>query len=442
MSIYELTLTGSKDNPSEKQPVILNGVLAYTRFLMASRDKTFIQKTILSKYNNNFDILKQAYKVLYEFSGERCTYQGPRSKSGYDKCVDAFDKFYDLLLEYDTGGKTPVIAYPNEELSLFMSGAVAGDVYEKRFSDMETSITELKQTFHTFTGLLTSMPSLHEQQGLSSGSVPGTHQAGPLGRVRDDGRQRSDSSGSMKRLRSEDADNTANESNGEDTPFEVPSQQKKKMLRRENHKSSGKRSFAETLVLHGKSTIPTGQRPVVTTKAPVQSKRREGVWGKKKADSTTLLRGVPRKEWVPQVFLYRCDKSSEADDVKEYLTSHNLGVTEVELKSHPDSVYKSFIITVSSKKDFDELISGVHLPENVLVRRYWRPRPDTQALGQAQKSNFSKSMKDLEAMADSVLSPESVIIHEAAEQGKTKPIPPLPATDELMTSSQMTGNTA
>jgi hypothetical protein len=49
--------------------------------------------------------------------------------------------------------------YPNEELSLFMSDAVAGDVYEKRFSDMEASLVDLKQTFHTFTGLLTSKQS-------------------------------------------------------------------------------------------------------------------------------------------------------------------------------------------------------------------------------------------------------------------------------------------
>ena len=143
------------------------------------------------------------------------------------------------------------------------------------------------------------------------------------------------------------------------------------------------------------------------------------------------------------MFLYRCDKSSEADDVKQYLCTQNLGVTEVELKSHPDSVYKSFIITVSSKKDFDELISGVHLPENVLVRRYWRPRPDAQTPGPNQKSHFSKTMKDLEVLADSVLSPESVIIHEATDEGKTEPLPTkLPATNELMTPSQMSGYTA
>ena len=176
--------TSSGEN--EPQAIILNGILAYTKFLMSTRDKTFIRDTITSKYG--LEDLKKAYKVLFEFSGEKCGYQGPwKNVSLQDKCVDAFDKLYTLLCEYDRAGNTPIIAYPNEELSLFMSGADAGDVHDKRFSDIEASISELKKTFHTFTGLVTTRQT--DEVFLASSSVPGPGGVvGPLDRIKADAR--------------------------------------------------------------------------------------------------------------------------------------------------------------------------------------------------------------------------------------------------------------
>jgi hypothetical protein len=69
----------------------------------------------------------------------------------------------------------------------------------------------------------------------------------PLARVKGDCRQRSDSSASMKRQRSDDDYNTANESDIETIPFEFPKYHKRKIARREDHQSSDRRSFADSL---------------------------------------------------------------------------------------------------------------------------------------------------------------------------------------------------
>ena len=134
-------------------------------------------------------------------------------------------------------------------------------------------------------------------------------------------------------------------------------------------------------------------------------------------------------------YIYRCEPSSEADKVKEYLSAQHLGVTDVKLASHPNSKYRSFIVTVSSRKDFEELISGVHLPEDVLVRRYFRPRQDMQAASNG-KTWYSNQLAELDAISSvAVLSSSAPIDKTSGPSSSVS----LPATDELMTASQMTG---
>lgn len=420
------------DGKTSPKLVILNGCLAYTKFLMTSHDKTFIRDIITAKFN--LEVLKNAYKVLYEFANPeaKCTYQGPRKNAGTrEKCIDAFDKFYALLCEYDRNGNTPVIAYPNEELSLFMSGLAERNVYDKRFAEMEASILELKHTFHTFTGVLTARQN---DVFVSNSKVPGEVR-GPITTIQSEARVRADSSCSLKRQRSDDEYNTANESEA-DAVFEYPTHYRKKMARRENHQVSKSNSFAGVLkdAVGNNSSVSNGN---IAAKAAY--KRKELVWGKKKSNPEASFRGVPRKPWVPQIFIYRCCAATEEVHVKEHLSAQNLGITNVKLASHTDAKYRSFIVTVESRKDFDEIISGVHVPENVLVRRYFPPRPESS---QSNMSSWQqRKMAELDAIAGKSSestegtgqSSSSQLVETSATVNVT-----LPATDELMTLSQMT----
>ena len=373
---------------------------------------------------------------MFEYAdpSAKFNYKGPRSTNYQNKCADAFDKMYALLAEFDRKGNTPAIGYPYEELSLFLSG---GDsVTDRRISELESAVFELKHTFHTYTGIVTG----RQQEDVFSPDFSVINRGGSISAIPSDVRSRVDSSSSMKRRRSDEEYNTADEDSLVEGDFILPRDQRRKIARRENTPSSNKSYSFMT-----KNGGPLNKPPYKPDITKPNFIRREAVWGKKKSDPTSHFSGVARSVYVPQIFIYRCRQTTTADHVKHDLLGENIGVLDVKLNSHPDSKFRSFVVTVKTLEDFKKLINGDHIPENILVRKFRQPRPN---IGNHTNSTkwYDNQVAELDAIGSELLVDNSAVIIPVQDtssqpvQNSTVPPAGIPPTDELMTASQMSGS--
>ena len=166
--------SSQQQNVNVPHTTVINSCLAFTKFLMSSRDKVYIREIITSKFD--LDSLKKAYEVLHKFCEPdiKFTYQGPRKNASVrDKCVHVFDKFYGKLCELDAKAESPMIACPSEDLFLiFSSGGADSTRQEDRFSKLEESVMDIQRTLTQMMGNGTSsiLPSTR-QRLMSSASV-------------------------------------------------------------------------------------------------------------------------------------------------------------------------------------------------------------------------------------------------------------------------------
>ena len=110
---------------------------------------------------------------------------------------------------------------------------------------------------------------------------------------------------------------------------------------------------------------------------------------------------------LPDIFLYRCKKDTEADGVKNSLTMKGLKINSVDLISHVDAATRSFKVCVESTDDFDRLMSGDCIPRYVRVKEFIhfrRKNSDKSSWGHASivndQSNGEATPVDLSSHND------------------------------------------
>ncbi len=101
-----------------------------------------------------------------------------------------------------------------------------------------------------------------------------------------------------------------------------------------------------------------------------QRKQRNAVTG---ANATTCgnFRGAP--EPVRDLFVYRVEQTTTLDDIKQYLTDHDIVYTNITRVSHSESKFQSFKLTVP-KSRFKDLLNEDSWPTGVYVREFKQPR--------------------------------------------------------------------
>ena len=387
--------------------IILNACLSFIHSLMLTKNKGFVQEETLS----GFDLqeIKKARKVLFIFCEptEKYAYNGPNQSSDREKATHAFETTFKKMKELDAAQNKIVFACPSHELHLLPQKVA--DIHSPcrlEFERMQNDLQELKRTFHSFTNILTSKQSLPVPNlGLGLNDIS----TEPAPAISAQMRERINSSSSMGKRRklSENADDyiSCEEDADNDDSFQFQGPQRRKIARRDKKIDDKSASPAQ------KSAAVTTRRssPILNT-TRLQNKR-EAVWGKGKSNAASSFRGVPLK--VPQSFLYKCDPGSEEGDVKEHLKSEGIKVTSVKQISNVSARYKSFVVSVEKREDFDKLISGLHIPESVGVRRYFPRREDSDM---STKNKFSRQMAELNALGSLRESSADVPAQSASSQ--------------------------
>ena len=85
------------------------------------------------------------------------------------------------------------------------------------------------------------------------------------------------------------------------------------------------------------------------------------------------LKGAPPPS--RDLFLYRVDKTTVADDVKSYLTQNNIHYVNVYQTSNAESKFKSFKITVPFNV-VGKLMKADMWPEGIRIRKFIQPKKD------------------------------------------------------------------
>ena len=363
---------------------------------MPGRDKVFIQEAVVAGFN--IKSIKAAREALFTNCepDERYVYRGPKLSTKLEKANHAFETLFIKMKSLDATGKMPILACPAEDIKwLPQSRKDEHEVCSEQILKMDTEIQELKSTFHKFACDIAARVPFVEENLPST-----THHASA---VPDRFRERAESTSSSKKRRLS-TESYIEENLGGERNFEFPKLQRRKLARRAA-KEPAPGEFSQKLS-YASAAANNGIEPSVKR----DKKKREGVCGKKKSDTSASLVGCPR--WVPEVFLYMCKPSTEAEDVKKYLLEEELGIKEVTQASHVNSKSKSFIVSVDSFSDFQKLMSGAHIPEYVYVRRYWRPRKD----GVAGSKPWSTQMQDLDTLSNQLSGDNRPAVQSLTEQ--------------------------
>lgn len=361
-SNYAVWILKDSTNSSDeaKDATILNPCLALMKHLMSCRDKTHIQNVICSRFS--LDALKVAREIIYAYSepNERYVYRGPNKVVNVrDKSIHAFEGIFSKLSDLDAKGKIPIIACPSEDMGMLLSLHNDPVAVDDRFRALEKEVRDMKKLVHEFTA---SCRDSNEYPPLptASGIQPATRS-----------RLLSESN---KRRRTEDGEMPGSDSESEsqmDGEFSLPRQQQKKLIRRSyrNQLNNGV-SVAE-------SQDPTGNQR--------KSTRPKATWGKPNTVPSTHLSGPP-----PEIFMMNCRKQVGVENVKQHFESHNITLADVKLRSHEEARKNSFILTVSSRDDYNKIMSGDLIPEDVGVRQYFKKRFNPTE-GSNQVTDFLRS---------------------------------------------------
>ena len=118
--------------------------------------------------------------------------------------------------------------------------------------------------------------------------------------------------------------------------------------------------------------------------------RTKAIWGKSGTVPNVHLSGPP-----PEIFMMNCRLQIEEENVKQHFESLGITVLEVKKKSHENARKHSFVITPSTRDDYDKIMSGEYIPTDVGVRKYFRRRYQ-----QAQESAVSNHALMSDAVAE------------------------------------------
>ena len=349
---------------------LLNPCLALMKHLMSCRHKSYIQGVICSRFK--IEELKEARKLIFMYHNpeEPYAYRGPnKTPNERDRLIHAFDGIFDKLVELDSKGSMPIIACPSEDMGLLLSLHNDPIIIDDRFRKLEQEIQGLRHTFQTVMRTVTSSDPMPPTIQRSSGIQPST-------------RARLNSE-SNKRRRTDNGEVRGSDSEGElqamDDGFELPREQQRRQ-KRKTYSAQLRKPATSASDKNSAGTTKSGQRP-------------KAIWGKSGTVPNVHLSGPP-----PEIFMMNCRLQIEEENVKQHFESLGITVLEVKKKSHENARKHSFVITPSTRDDYDKIMSGEFIPTDVGVRKYFRRRYQ-----QAQESAVSNHalMSDDEFLATS-----------------------------------------
>ena len=312
---------------------ILNTCLAFTKHLMASKDKTYIQDAVISRFS--WEALKDATEVLYN-----TTYRGPNlTPNVRDRSIHAFNRIYTKFVELDALQQLPVIACPSEDLGLLLSFNNDPIVIDSRFKKLENEMAELKRTFHQYTEAIAvknPFPSIEQ-----ASSIPAST------------RRRLVSESSKRRRTENGIEYSQSESESEvasnEEEFKLPKKQEKKL---------GRKLYSDRLKT---APPPNGKTP-----PNKKQNRPTAMWGKGNSLNTNHLSGSP-----PDIFMFCCKVNVEEEDVRNHFKAQDIELLKVcKMTKHAEARSHSFKLTVSKSEDYDKILTGNHTPQYVGVRRF------------------------------------------------------------------------
>ena len=98
---------------------------------------------------------------------------------------------------------------------------------------------------------------------------------------------------------------------------------------------------------------------------PSRDRGRRPVVGRSGGDG---LRVTPIPTW--HYFVYKVHKEDEEDELREYITKHNVTVRNLQKCSHNDAAFNSFKLSVS-RNDADIILNEDFWPEGIRIRRWF-----------------------------------------------------------------------
>ena len=101
-----------------------------------------------------------------------------------------------------------------------------------------------------------------------------------------------------------------------------------------------------------------------------RKKRRQAVYGRRKASSKVLLRGALQNI---DIFVFRCDKNSNCEQVKNYMFDNDIPVHDIECTSSDEARFRSFRVT-RNRTYKDRAMDSEFWPEGVGVRYFRKKR--------------------------------------------------------------------
>lgn len=127
--------------------------------------------------------------------------------------------------------------------------------------------------------------------------------------------------------------------------------------------------YPTSAIITNSSIRPT---PDQQNKKGTNSKTRpKPIVGKK---ITNTIRGESRKT---DIFLYRITHDTDDEEIKKLFKDANIPVFNLEKVSHDEAKMKSYKVTISLS-DFDKVANDDFLPQDVMCRRFFKPRQRQQ----------------------------------------------------------------
>ena len=345
VSVSLVETCSEKTLPQSTNMPILNPCLAFIQHLMRSRDKTFIQDAVCSRFSLFAIMVARETLYIYSSPQEKYVYRGPNKVTNVrDRSIHAFGGLYSKFIELDALETAPVIACPSVDLGLLISFNDEPVIADSRFRRIENEIEELKRTFHAYTAIVQS-------------SSPSPH-VDPASSIQPSTRSRLVSE-SFKRRRTEDGVVSSTPSESEDSVSETE-QDSGYRLPHDQRKKQDRKTYSEKVkelpVNYGKPSYGTNRKP----------NRPQATWGKGSSLNTNHLSGAP-----PEIFMFRCGLQVEEENVKEHFKALNIDLIKVcKMTSHPEARTHSFCLTPSKTEDFNKIMTGDFTPPFVGVRKF------------------------------------------------------------------------
>ena len=368
---------------SVNEKLVVNGVLCY----ISSARSTYTDQTLLSICQSFYSCEKvtEAKKILFSATGETLILRRGEGKlkAELGDIIAEFRKIDRNGLELPTFVADSFSSMPpasgfevlSEHLVSLLSeiGSLKQQVTsltEHVEAIKDTNVTDIKEDLYDIKTVL------FKKNSVSTAAIPlysdiATHH--PVSRG---GRMRSTSNGVA------DGPSSNNEGKSSDSQDCAINRSNRNIHPDTNENLRLNNSLFSNAVAKGKDAPTTLEDTVGLTETERSSgqwktidrrrKKKEVITGQKKMDSKNCtIKGIGK---TLDVYIGRCDASVTSELITEYIESElKVGVVGCLCVSADQSSIKSFKVTVQAS-DRDKLLEASLWPENVCVRKYFKPK--------------------------------------------------------------------